>query len=499
MSKITLTDIGDLRNATTAKNAINNNNSVIELAFDNTLSLDGTTPNQMQSVLDMNSNRIVNLTDAVSSGEPLTLGQANTLIGGGTIQSIPAGGTTAQVLQKNSNTNYDVSWASANVTNVGLALPADFTITGSPVTSTGTLTGSWATTPTGTGAVVRAISPTITGHPTIEGVTSTGATGTGKFVFDTSPVLVTPALGTPASGTLTNATGLPVSTGISGLGTGVATFLATPSSANLRAALTDESGTGVAYFQGGDLGTPSAGVMTNVSGTAASLTAGTATNANNTAIASDTTNATYYIPYFSSTTGNLPAKVMSTFTMNPSVPSIGLGTTPSTSAMLSIAGGAMTSTNQFAMNFQPTFSSASTSNGFGFYLKCATAATSFTQSTMRQIRIDDATKGAGSTITTQYQLSIVEPTQGATNIAVDVEGGQVKFFSNKAVPAGGTTNMGIQLSSTASLGLFFGSGAPSLSAAQGSIYIRTDGSSTSTRLYINTNGTTGWTNVTTAA
>jgi hypothetical protein len=51
-------------------------------------------------------------------------------------------------------------------------------------------------------------------------------------------------LGTPLSGTLTNATGLPVATGISGLGTGVATFLATPSSANLAAALTDEIGTG---------------------------------------------------------------------------------------------------------------------------------------------------------------------------------------------------------------------------------------------------------------
>ena len=36
----------------------------------------------------------------------------------------------------------------------------------------------------------------------------------------TSPSLVTPALGTPASGTLTNCTGLPVSTGVAGLGTG---------------------------------------------------------------------------------------------------------------------------------------------------------------------------------------------------------------------------------------------------------------------------------------
>jgi hypothetical protein len=56
------------------------------------------------------------------------------------------------------------------------------------------------------------------------------------------------ALGTPSSGTLTNATGLPVSTGISGLGTGVATFLATPTSANLAAAVTGETGTGSLVF-----------------------------------------------------------------------------------------------------------------------------------------------------------------------------------------------------------------------------------------------------------
>jgi hypothetical protein len=68
-------------------------------------------------------------------------------------------------------------------------------------------------------------------------------------VFQTNNVqLVTPTLGVPASGTLTNCTGLPVASGVSGLGTGVATFLATPSSANLRAALTDETGTGSAVF-----------------------------------------------------------------------------------------------------------------------------------------------------------------------------------------------------------------------------------------------------------
>jgi hypothetical protein len=79
----------------------------------------------------------------------------------------------------------------------------------------------------------------------------------------TSPTLTTPALGTPASGTMTNVTGLPVSTGISGLGTGVATFLATPSSANLAAALTDEAGSGtVAFTNSPTFVTPALGVAT---------------------------------------------------------------------------------------------------------------------------------------------------------------------------------------------------------------------------------------------
>jgi hypothetical protein len=64
----------------------------------------------------------------------------------------------------------------------------------------------------------------------------------------TSPTLTTPVLGTPSSGTLTSCTDLPVSTGISGLGTGVATFLATPSSANLVSAITDETGSGALVF-----------------------------------------------------------------------------------------------------------------------------------------------------------------------------------------------------------------------------------------------------------
>jgi hypothetical protein len=93
-------------------------------------------------------------------------------------------------------------------------------------------------------------------------------------VLFTNATLTTPILGTPQSGTLTNCTGLPVSTGISGLGTGVATFLATPSSANLRSAVTDETGTGALVFANTPtLVTPVLGVATATSVNKMAITA----------------------------------------------------------------------------------------------------------------------------------------------------------------------------------------------------------------------------------
>lgn len=95
------------------------------------------------------------------------------------------------------------------------------------------------------------------GVVSIEGVNvvTVSATQTLTNKTLTSPSLTTPALGTPTSGTLTSCTGLPVSTGISGLGANVATALGI----NVGTA-------GAPVVNGGALGTPTSGTLTNCTG-----------------------------------------------------------------------------------------------------------------------------------------------------------------------------------------------------------------------------------------
>jgi hypothetical protein len=154
-----------------------------------------------------------------------------------------------------------------------------------PVTAggTGSTTASGARTnlsaaSSGANSDITSITGLTTALSVLQGGTGvTTSTGTGAGVHATSPTLVTPLLGTPTSGTLTNCTGLPISTGVSGLGTSVATFLATPSSANLASAITNETGSGSLVFATSPtltsptlttpvLGTPSSGTLTSCTG-----------------------------------------------------------------------------------------------------------------------------------------------------------------------------------------------------------------------------------------
>lgn len=216
-------------------------------------------------------------------------------INAGTIDGVTIGGASAGAGTFTTLTASSTTTLSALTASTALALNASKEVVS--VTNTGTGNNVLATSPTlttpnlGTPSAVTLTNAT--GLPVSTGISGLGTgmasflatpssanlastvtdeTGSGALVFANSPSLTTPNLGTPSAATLTNATGLPVSTGISGLGTGVATFLATPSSANLAAAVTGETGSGALVFATSpalttpNLGTPSAVTLTNATG-----------------------------------------------------------------------------------------------------------------------------------------------------------------------------------------------------------------------------------------
>jgi hypothetical protein len=109
---------------------------------------------------------------------------------------------------------------------------------------------------------------------TVSGAVASNSTTTGTIIVTGGIGVSGNVYANAVFGTLTSATGLPISTGVSGLGTGVATFLATPSSVNLASAVTDETGSGALVFATSPtLVTPTIGVATATSVNKVTITA----------------------------------------------------------------------------------------------------------------------------------------------------------------------------------------------------------------------------------
>jgi len=146
--------------------------------------------------------------------------------------------------------------------------------------------------------------------------------------------------------------------------------------------------------------------------------------------------------------------------------------------------------------------------------------TVFTLSVLRHYYTFQNTFSGGAVVTNQYGFATETNLTGATNnygfysniasaanrynfyangTAINYFAGVVQTNAATAIPAGGTAGAGVTVSSTANFGVFFGSGAPTLTAAKGSLYLRSDGTTTTDRMYVNTNGSTTWTNVVTSA
>lgn len=277
---------------------------------------------------------------------------------------------------------------------------------------------------------------------------------------------------------------------VSGLGTGVATFLATPSSANLATAVTDETGSGSLVFATSPtLVTPTLGVA---AGTSLTLTA-QLYNAGDYYLGRET-NVNLFPGLWFGTAADAPT--VSNYSL---LYSGGLLVNDSASLTFQIGNSDRAIITNSIFRFSPAAHIVSQYNGTNpqafLVYRTYTDASNYERQALRSGSgyFEWAAETAG-TGTDNLDLRLTPAgTGGVTSAAA------ITAMNGTAIPAGGTAGAGLKVSSTANFGVFFGSGAPSLSAAKGSLYLRSDGSGIADRAYVNTDGGTTWTAIATAA
>lgn len=428
MTKITLSNVADLTNSTTAQATINSNSATVQSAFDNTLSRDGTSPNTMGAVLDMNSFNIINLPTPISGSSPARL--VDIVSNPTLVLTIPTVGTSGSTVPLLNGINtwsaiqtfssrtvisyvpvFDLAAGAFSTTisliNLTVTVPASATYS---ALRFGDLSGTTPTYTVGSGGTAS----DIYSSPTSSDSSNSSSNTYGAIIQATNA----------GPGTVKGIHG-----GVFATGTSTGAIIAM----NLQMQPVATSG----YTSGGFAALTSSGV-------------------NNKAIGYGVeSNGDQYL-----------------FAMGNSISALPIGT--------DFIRWWQHSSSAAGANFLNLLASDGTTTNFKVTKAGAVTAATYTSP---GFTVD----GSGNVTGLIYTGTSVTTTGAHT------------AFSGTAVPAGGTTGSGFKISSTANLGVFFGSGVPTLSAAQGSLYIRTDGSSTSTRMYINTTGSTTWTNVTTAA
>jgi hypothetical protein len=330
----------------------------------------------------------------------------------------------------------------SSTVSIGAALTYGGVTLANAVTGTGNMVLSASPTLTGT---LTAANATLSGALTYGGVTLSGSvTGTGSMVLASSPTLTSPTLVTPALGVAT-ATSLAVST-VNPDGT--ATFTA----ALLNPSLVETSATNSATIALRGLSVaPSIGAANTQS-----------------------------------------------YTGSVGVVGVTIGPT-----ITSGATGTLSTWNGETITLLNNSTSMAVTNAYGLTVNNFVTAGGVYSYTVGGYFKDQSNGGTGN-------IALLVGGAGVPSIA-----GNFSLYNQSTVrslfvdsltlvgttaPAsGGSAGKGLMFSSTANFGVFFGSGAPTISAAQGSLYLRTDGSATNNRAYINTNGSTTWTALTTAA
>ena len=179
------------------------------------------------SINDVNANELIRASATASAVNEITVANA-------------AAGAAPVISATGNDTNISLNLAGKGTGVVQAGGVPVATTTGAQTLTNKTLTAPIISTISNTGLLTLPSSTdTLVGRATTDTLTNKTLT---------APILTTPALGTPASGVLSNCTGLPIGTGVSGLAALVAAFLAAPSSANFGAMLTDETGSGLNVF-----------------------------------------------------------------------------------------------------------------------------------------------------------------------------------------------------------------------------------------------------------
>ena len=132
----------------------------------------------------------IKVISTMSTNGAVGIKDEGTSITGG-VKTINFVGATVTATNSGDDVTVNVSAGTGTVTSVAATVPSFLSVSGSPITTTGTL----------------AITLSGTALPVVNGGTGvTTSTGSGNVVLSTSPSLTTPVLGTPTSGTLSNCT-----------------------------------------------------------------------------------------------------------------------------------------------------------------------------------------------------------------------------------------------------------------------------------------------------